>query len=81
VIVAGSSTHRATAAQSSRPGLTFEQLLERVGGNRTTLRHVLRSELVSGHVLQIADRYVLNGKLPEDVKRALLSLGLVHERR
>jgi hypothetical protein len=36
---------------------------------------------VSGHVLQIADRYVLNGKLPEDVKRALLSLGLVDERR
>jgi hypothetical protein len=29
---------------------------------------------VSGRVLQIADRYVLNGKLPDDVKRALLDL-------
>jgi hypothetical protein len=66
--------------RSSRPGLTFEQLLGRVGGDRTTLRHVLRSELVNGRVFQIADRYCLNGKLPEDVQRALRSLELMDER-
>jgi hypothetical protein len=79
VIVASSSTHRATATRSSRPGLTFEELLERVGGKRTSLRHVLRSELVSGCVLQIADSYVLNGKLPDDVKRTLLDLDRVDD--
>ena len=61
-------------------GLSFDEIHDRIGGDRKTLRHVLRSELASGRVLLAADRYVLNGKLPEDVKRALLSLGLVDDR-
>jgi hypothetical protein len=39
----------------------------------------MRSE--SGRVLLVGDLYVLNGGLPEDVKRALLDLDLVDDRR
>ena len=71
-----------TRAEQSA-GLTYAELRERVPdfGERTSLRTVLADEVRRGRVLLVGDRYSLNGGLPEDVKRALLDLDLVDDRR
>lgn len=67
-------------------GLTFQELLDRssklagarVGaiGDPEVLARVLRDELARGRIEydSATGRYVLNGGLPEDVKRALQDL-------
>jgi hypothetical protein len=59
-------------------GLTFAELLRRVGGDRETLAHVLRDELRRGRVeyLGLSRCYRVNGQLPEDVREALRNLRL-----
>ena len=78
---------RNARARQTRPygrvaGLTYAELRARVPdfGERTSLRTVLADEVRRGRVLLVGDVYVLNGKLPEDVKRALLDLDLVDDR-
>jgi hypothetical protein len=59
-------------------GLTFAELLRRVGGDRETLAFVLRDEVRRGRIdyLAFSRRYRLNGGLPDDVKLALRELEL-----
>jgi hypothetical protein len=57
-------------------GLTFEQMLTRVGGDREMLAHIIRDEQRLGRVHLAAGRYVLNGQLPADVRQALIDLHL-----
>lgn len=73
-----SPPRRRLAASAASRSSSFH---EKIGGDRTTLRHVLHGELERGRVERHANRYVLNGGLPDDVKRALLSLGLADDRR
>lgn len=69
----------------ARRGLTFEELRERIpdfgGRERSSLRTVLVDEVRRGRVFQVGDRFVLNGKLPDDVRGALLGLSLADDRR
>jgi hypothetical protein len=79
---------RRTRARQVKHGLTFEQLLQRSRARRSamtrslgdpeTLAHVLRDLVRSGVVdyHSTSRRYVLNGRLPEDVKQAFRDLGL-----
>jgi hypothetical protein len=64
-------------------GLTFHELWLRVGGDRGSLWRVLRNEVRRGRIYyhSPSKRYVLNGGLAADVKRALLDLGLADDRR
>ena len=64
-------------------GLTYQELWLRIGGDRATLWRVLRNEVQRGRIGydSTSKRYVLTGGLPADVKRALLDLGLVDDRR
>ena len=50
-------------------------------GERVSLRVTLADEILCGRVLLIGDRYVLNGGLDEETKRALLDLALADDRR
>lgn len=53
-------------------GLTFHELLLRVGGERETLALVLNEEVRAGHVHLAAGRYSLNGD--RELREALRSL-------
>jgi hypothetical protein len=53
-------------------GLTFTQLLLRVGGDRATLLTILNEEVRAGRVHLAASRYSLNGDA--ELRAALLSL-------
>lgn len=68
-----------------RGGLTFEELAARIPDfgreQRSALAYVLADEVRSGRVELHGDVYSLNGGLPADVKRALLDLDLVDDRR
>ena len=68
-------------AAPDEAGLTLEEIHVLIGGDWETLRLVLRDEVRSGCVHKAGGRYSLNGKLPDDVKRALLSIGLADDRR
>ena len=59
-------------------GRTFQELLLNVRCPKWQLRQILREEIRRGWVEyhSTTDRYVLNGGIPEDVKRALLELEL-----
>jgi hypothetical protein len=69
-------TARARKSSGRTAGLTYAELRARIPdfGERTSLRHALADEVRRGRVLLVGDVYVLNGGLPEDVKRALLDL-------
>lgn len=64
-------------------GLTFQELWLRIGGDRATLWRILRNEVQRGRIdyHTTSKRYVLNGGFPAYVKRALLDLDLVDDRR
>jgi len=79
---------RRTRERQAQHGLTFEKLLQRSRARRSAmtrslgdpdvLRFVLRDLVRSGVVdyHSSSRRYVLNGRLPEDVKQALRDLEL-----
>jgi hypothetical protein len=63
-------------------GLTFAELHRRIGGSRATLLTVLNSERRRGTLdyHSTLRRWSLNGGMAEDVRDALLRIGLLDER-
>jgi hypothetical protein len=68
---------RRTRARQGQSGLTFYELLQRIGGDRQTLALVLRDEVAAGRIDYHASsrRYSVNGGLDPELRAAFRPRG------